>query len=120
VIASWVATFVSRETGVVLGVVVAAVLVFYTAVHGFLQRGVGVRPLRFGVPLFEVCVATTTLWILDRTEGPAYAVASWVPPQLFGIPLAASILRLDARIPVSMGALAAALYAALWFGVLRG
>jgi serine/threonine-protein kinase len=119
VLAVWVATFVSRETGAVLAVVVAATLSFYTAVHALLRRGIAVRTLRFVAPLFEVAVPAAVLWILGRTEGAAYAVGSWVPPQLFCVFIAASILRLDPRVPLAMGALAAALYGAIWFGDLR-
>lgn len=119
-VAAVVVLFVTSGTGLVLLALCVATIVFYTSLHALLTSRPGEPALRWLAPTFEVVVPAATLWILARTEGPEYALGSWVPPQLFTVFIAASILRLDPRIPISMGAAAAAAYGLVWWTTIRG
>ncbi len=120
VVALYVAVMVTRRTGMILSVVSIASLLFYTAAHALLVRDVGRRALRIVIPLVEIGVPSSALYILALTEGPEYALGSWVPPQLFSVFIAASILRLHPMIPLLMGTLSAAAYGAIWWAVIAG
>ncbi len=117
VIAAYVGLFVSPDTGRTLFVIALAVLALYTSVHQLMTRGIGRRFLHYALPVFESTMPAAVLWVLVQTEGPAYAVGSWVPPQLFCAFLVASVLRLDPLIPVTMGAVGGLGYGLVWLSV---
>lgn len=119
VVALHVTIFVSFDTGKWLLCVTSAALAWYSLAHELLRRRFDPIPVRFGTALVEVAVPVVALVVLWRREGAQYALGSWVPPQLWTVFLAASILRLDPRVPAAMGAASAASYAAAWFVLLR-
>lgn len=115
----YVAAFVAPELGWTLGGIAAWCLVWFTIAHGAMSAGVGAGVFRWLDPTVEVLLPALVLVALVRTAGPEYALGSWVPPQLWALFLAGTILRLRPELPAVMGLLAAAAYAAVWFGVIR-
>jgi serine/threonine-protein kinase len=118
-VALHVTVFVSFPTGAILLAVTLSALGWYTLSHHLLGRGANPVPLRLATAVLEVSLPVVALVVLWVTQGAEYALGSWVPPQLWTVFVAASILRLDARVPVVMATLASGSYAALWFAVLR-
>lgn len=117
-IAVWFAT-VRPQIALPLGLMCVGVLITATVAHGLLVRGVAVRPLRFLLPAMEITIPGAAFLILAEVEGPAYALGSWVPPQLFCLFIAASILRLHPTLPILMGALAAAQFWSVYWVFVR-
>jgi eukaryotic-like serine/threonine-protein kinase len=115
----YVAVRVSSVTGATLSAMALAGLVFYTSLHHTSQRGIGPPWLRWLSAAFEVLMPSAALWVLARTEGPAYALGSWVPAQLFAGFIGVSVLRLDPRVPLAMGFASAAAYLGVWAVAIR-
>jgi serine/threonine-protein kinase len=114
-IAIWFST-VQPTIGIPLGILSAGVFICATIAHAALMRGIAIRPLRYAMPLLEIAIPGISFWVLTQAEGPAYALGSWVPPQLFCLFIAGSILRLQPTIPLIMGCLAAAqFWGVYWF-----
>ncbi len=89
----------------------AAVLFgYFTLVVFLIARGRGQATLRLLSPLVEITLPWATLMILVQTQGPAYALGSWVPPLLYAALMAASILRLQVATAVWMSIMAAVQY----------
>lgn len=114
-----VAARVDRELGVPLALLCAAGVGWFAWVERRLRAGDRSPALRWAGPVVEALLPAAVLVVLVRTAGPAYALGSWVPPQLWALFLAASILRLRPALPAMMGAVSAAAYAACWFAVIR-
>jgi len=116
-ISVWFST-VRPNIGIPLGLMCVAVLVLATIAHALLVRGVAVRQLRYAMPAMEIALPGAALWVLVEAEGPGYALGSWVPPQLFCLFIAASILRLQPLLPLLMGSIAAIeFWAVYWFTI---
>jgi serine/threonine protein kinase len=118
-IALVVTLFVSRDMGFVLLCLTASAFGWYTLVDRLRRRRVAPGALRLLTGALEVLIPLATLLVAWFTQGPEYALGSWVPPQLWSVFLAASILRLDPRAPAAMGLAAAATYGLAWALVLR-
>lgn len=114
-IAIWFST-VRPQIAIPLGLLCFGVLLLATAAHALLVRGIAVRALRFVMPAVEIAVPGVALLVLVEVEGAAYALGSWVPPQLFCLFIAASILRLQPGVPLVMGLIAALeFWTVYWF-----
>lgn len=92
---------------------------YFTLVLELIRRGRGQAVLRLVSPLVEITLPWVTLMILVETQGPGYAMGSWVPPMLYSGLMATSILRLRARVPVFMGFVASAQYALSYIFILH-
>jgi len=119
VVASYFAVVVSWDSGVTLGVFALWTLVWFTLAHQGIRRGYALGVLRWVNPLVEVLVPGYALLALVLLEEPAYALGSWVPPVLFSLFLAASILRLRPELPFIMGAACAAEYGLIYVLVIQ-
>jgi eukaryotic-like serine/threonine-protein kinase len=118
VVAGGVALSVAPAMGGAVVVMALATVGFYSALHALLSGAP--RPwMRWASYGFEVAIPTALLWILARTEGPHYALGSWVPAQLYAVFVVASILGLNPRVPLIMGLAAAASYGGVWLGAIR-
>ncbi len=100
-------------TGPMLGVL--PFLVVFVAI-GRLAR----RSNAPAVALFwaQVAVESTLPWVfvclLARTQGPEYALGSWVPPMLYACVVCVGILRLRPLVPVVVGVLGTVQYEMLY------
>ena len=83
----------------------------YSLVHSLLSRGAGREVLAWLMPTLEAIFPSVVMALMALTQGPAYALGSWVPPQLFAFFLVASLLRLRTDVPIAMGAAASVSYA---------
>jgi serine/threonine protein kinase len=61
-------------------------------------------------PAVESALPWAAFLVLARTQGPTYAIGSWVPPLLFACVMCVGILRLRPIVPLLVGALAAVQY----------
>jgi serine/threonine-protein kinase len=68
----------------------------------------GVR--RYLLPAFETLLPAFVLVVMHERQGTAYALGSWVPPQLAAVFIFGSILRLRTDVPLVMGVVAGASY----------
>ena len=110
--------FASTRIGLGCMIVAGVSFGWFTLSHYWLARGEYVKILRIISPLWEVSLASMVLLVLLWTEGPIYALSSWVPPELFVVFVAASILRLQKSLPLLLGTLAAAQYGTIYFLVI--
>lgn len=94
-----------------------AILVFcwFSLAHAGMRRGFGVGFFMWVNPLVEMLIPGYVLLILARLEGPEYALGSWVPPQMFALFIAASVLRLRVGVPAVMGAVGAVEYGLVYW-----
>jgi serine/threonine protein kinase len=115
VAAALTAALISPWAGGGLLLVALLLVTFYSAMHLLLEHRVELPALPWVAPTFEVVLPALAWWILARTGGAELAVDSWVVPLLFAIFVAASILRLDPRLPLGMGSAAALLYGFVWW-----
>ncbi|MBT3219798.1 MAG: serine/threonine protein kinase [Proteobacteria bacterium] len=113
-----VSVFASPGIGIGCMIIAAVSFGWFTLVHYFLVRGQHIKTLRIISPLWEVSLASMVLLVLVWTEGPVYSLGSWVPPELFVIFVAASILRLQKSLPALLGVLAAAQYGTIYLLVI--
>jgi len=116
------ALFMAFGAGARMGPALVGVSLFvtfgYTLVHSLLSRGAGRERLAWLMPTMEAVFPSLIMGLMAVTQGPAYALGSWVPPQLFAFFLVASILRLRTDVPLAMGAAASLSYAAVYFVVI--
>lgn len=119
VLACCVLAFVDRELGMTMAVVAAWCFAWFTLARAAMHAGFGLPLFRWLNPMVEMLLPALVLVALARTEGPEYALGSWVPPQLWAIFLAATVLRFRPEVPAAMGALAAVAYGVVWVGVLQ-
>ncbi|MEZ4323038.1 MAG: serine/threonine-protein kinase [Myxococcota bacterium] len=116
-IAIWFST-VRPAIGIPLGLMCCGVFVAATIAHALLVRGIAVNALRYAMPAMEIAIPGAALLVLAEVEGPGYALGSWVPPQLFCLFIAGSILRLQPGVPIVMGCIAAAeFWLVYWFAI---
>ncbi|MCB9677822.1 MAG: serine/threonine protein kinase [Alphaproteobacteria bacterium] len=116
-ISIWFST-VRPALGLPLGLLCVGVFASATAAHALLVRGMFVTPLRYAMPVMEIALPGLALLVMTEVEGPGYALGSWVPPQLFCLFIAASILRLQPAVPLVMGVIAAAeFWLVYWFAI---
>ena len=66
---------------------------------------------RYLLPAFETLVPAMVLVVMHERQGTAYALGSWVPPQLAAVFIFGSILRLRSDVPLLMGTVSAVSYA---------
>jgi len=99
------------KMGPTMALISVGVLAFYTAAHAMLVRGIATRQLQILLPSVETLLPSAILAAMAVAQGPAYALGSWVPPQLFAFFLLGSILRLRVDLPIIMGVVASLSYA---------
>lgn len=95
-----------------------SVVWFLTAWVG-MRRGWAVGVFAWVNPVVEMLIPGFALLFISRFESPEYALGSWVPPQMFALYIAASVLRLRPAVPLAMGALAAVEYGAVYWLEMR-
>ncbi len=117
-IALYFAAFVSRDSGMTLGGFALWAFIWFSLAHRGMSRGYGLQVFSWVNPVIEVLVPGYSLLVLVRLEGPGYALGSWVPPILFSLFLAASILRLRPELPFIMGLACAAEYGLVYAWVI--
>jgi serine/threonine-protein kinase len=81
----------------------ALFFVWFTVVARRLGAGEASPALRVSTSFLEGASPWIFLAVLAHTEGPAYALGSWVPPLLFGGLFIVSVVRLRPREPVVLG-----------------
>ena len=94
------------------------IVFWYSLVHSLLSRGVGREQFAWLLPITEALFPSIIMTIMAFTQGPAYALGSWVPPQLFAFFIVANILRLRTDVPIAMGVVGALSYAVVTFAVI--
>ena len=117
-IALYFAIFISRDSGFTLGGFALWAFIWFSIAHRGMSRGYALQVFSWVNPMIEVLVPGYALLVLVRLEGPAYALGSWVPPILFSLFLAASILRLRPELPIIMGLACAAEYGLVYWLVI--
>jgi eukaryotic-like serine/threonine-protein kinase len=108
--AAYVGFFVAPAMGRALAVGATVGLAWFTAVHELLARGRAVRVVSRANSVVELLVPGTTLVVIARTQGAAYALGSWVPPLLFALLVMLAAVRLKPALPMLAGLLGAAQY----------
>jgi serine/threonine-protein kinase len=78
-------------------------LAWFSYVARELERGRGTARLRIASSVAESSAPWIFMGVLAHTEGPAYALGSWVPPLLFGGIIIMSTVRLKPVLPLVMG-----------------
>jgi serine/threonine-protein kinase len=96
-----------------------AMLGWFTLLRRLLAHGRFAQTLRWLAPIAEITVPAAIFVGIVMTQGPRYAAGSWVPPQLFGAFIVLSVLRLNPRLPVILGTVAALEYAAVFVFLMR-
>jgi len=119
-IAVYVSFFVTPQMGFpLLGLCVLG-FGWFTFVHTMLDREIAVPTVRMATPIVEVSIAAAAIPVMVLTEGPAYALGSWVPAQLYTVFIIGSILRLDPKLPAILGVVAGLQYGAVYWGLILG
>jgi len=67
----------------------------------------------------ESAIPWIALGLLVPTQGSSYALASWVPPLLFGALVVASVARLRPWLPLAVGVASSAAFLLCYFAVVR-
>ncbi|MCO4747961.1 MAG: serine/threonine protein kinase [Proteobacteria bacterium] len=116
----YAAVAISPFLGVTLAALSAVYFVYFSVSAALLSRGHGFAALRWSNPLVEITVPGTALIGIAMSEGPAYALGSWVPPMLFTLYIGASLMRLHPWVPLLAGFVAASEYALIWAVAIRG
>jgi serine/threonine-protein kinase len=105
---------------VVWGTLVSGIyLVWFIVVARLLRLGRGTRRLRLATSVLEGAAPWLFTALLAYTEGPAYALGSWVPPLLMGGILIVATARLRTSEPMVLGVSGAVVFALLYFGWLH-
>ena len=94
-------------------------LAWFSLVAHRLRTARGSSVLRVVTTVVEGAGPWIFLAVLGHTEGPAYALGSWVSPMLFGGLLIVSTIRLRPREPLILGLTSAAALLAFYFLWLR-
>jgi len=94
-------------------------LAWFLFVQACLERNVGIKTFQWVNPMIEVSLPTLLALIDVYSQGPVYSISQPVPLQLYGIFIAASVLRLRPWIPAIVGATAAIEYALVFFIFIR-
>jgi len=107
-----------------VGLTMAAIAAIYLAIMSpFVRRVEDDKPLARGVEelgaVIEASVPWTCLIVLGFVEGGDYALASWVPPILFGIVLLLNVIRLRVLAPLIIGIAGGLTFPLCYFLLLR-
>jgi serine/threonine-protein kinase len=94
-------------------------LAWFTVVVVLYRRGRATKTLRVATSAVESVLPWLALAMLAVTQGPAYALGSWLPPLLFGGLVVGSTVRLRPAEPLILGVAGAVLFLALYFAWLR-
>jgi len=119
IVSIYFALVIRWESGVNLGVFALWTLSWFTLSYEGMSRGYAFRVFQWANPMVEVLVPGYAFVALILSEGPGYALGSWVPPVLFSLFLAASILRLRPEVPIVMGVACAVEYGAIYATMIR-
>jgi serine/threonine-protein kinase len=109
----------ARALGIGGAVTAALCLAWFSILVGLLRRGAASRAVHVATTVFESTVPWICLAMLSFTQGPAYALGSWVPPLLYGGVVVSSTARLRPFEPVILGVVGAAAFLVLYFAWLR-
>ena len=110
---------VSSELGWPLASFALWAFAWFTASNEALKRGIAIDFFVHVNPWVELLVPGLAMLLMTRVFGPEYALASWVPPQMFAVFIGASILRFRIWLPLFMGCVAALEYGFVYFWVLQ-
>ena len=97
-----------------------AYLAWFSVVVHRLRSGRATRGFRVATSIAEGAGPWVFLVVLAHTEGPAYALGSWVPPLLFGGMVIVSTVRLRPIEPLVLGVSGSVAFFVLYFAWLRG
>jgi len=98
---------------------VAVFFVWFSIVAYLLRAGRGTPQLRIATSLVESTVPWVFLAVLTRTQGPEYALGSWVSPLLFAGVLIVSTARLRPLEPLVFGLSGGVAFLVFYFAWLR-
>jgi eukaryotic-like serine/threonine-protein kinase len=93
--------------------------IWFAYVLHLTRRDKGRRIRDWVNPAVESALPWSSMWLLARTQGPTYAIGSWVPPLLFACVMCVGILRLRPIAPLLVGALGSLQYGLLYALVLH-
>jgi len=114
-----VATTISSVLGAAFALTSAVYLCFWLPTSIVLARA-GLSPLlRRVADVVEVSSPWVMILVLTLAEGPAYALASWLPPSLFMMILFSHTLQLRKWSPLVIGVTGALAFPILYLAVLR-
>ncbi len=114
-----VALGASRGLGLSIASVSAAYLVSKVFLVRVLLHGSLDRASRFVTSIVDSTVPWVFALGLALTQGPAYALSSWVPPLLFCAVLVGGVVRLRPLVPLLTGTTSGVIFLLLYFLVLR-
>jgi eukaryotic-like serine/threonine-protein kinase len=104
----------------VWGTVAAApLLVWFAIVAWRIQHGYGTTRLRIASAVVESAIPWICLTVVIVTQGPAYALGSWVPPLFFAALILGSTARLRPVEPLIIGVSSALAYVVVYCAWLR-
>jgi serine/threonine-protein kinase len=112
---TWITPLMGRS----LAIACVVAFAWFTLLERLLARGVALRLLSILSPLSEATFPGIALIIMARTQGAAYAIASWVPPLLFALLVFLATVRLKPFLPLLLGVVGAAEYGLIYAFVLR-
>lgn len=104
-IALWFST-IRPSLGLPLAALCVCMAMVATTTAMLLKRGKLVGIAANGLPVVEMLLPGIALLMMSLIESPGYALASWVPPQMFFLFITMNIFRLRPWLPIAMGALA--------------
>lgn len=99
----YISVAIARPLGMVILGFAIVLLAWFIFVRACIDRGIGLRVFPWLNPLVEVSLPTLLMCIDVYTEGAPYAISQPVPLQLYGIFIAASVLRLRPWVPALVG-----------------
>ncbi len=119
IVVASVVTFVQHAAmGPALLVLSIGITSLYAFVWAWWEHPAGVPVRRYGLPAVETLLPAVTLVVMHELQGTAYALGSWVPPQLAAVFIFGSILRLRPDVPLLMGSVSAISYGLAYIFVL--
>lgn len=83
------------------------------------DRGTVGRPLRAVQALMESLLPWVSLLVVASSQGPVYALGSWVPPVIFYALMLVAVARLQPRLCIAYGAAGALVFPSVYFAVLH-
>lgn len=97
----------------------ALLAVWFFAYGRSLAHGSVGRTRRIAKTLIEGLLPWASILIVDASQGPVYALGSWVPPVIFYALMLVGVARLRPRLCVAYGLVAATVFPAVYFLFLR-
>ncbi len=104
--------------GFVQGSFSALLSVWFSFYGRAFERGTAGRPLRAVQSLIEALLPWVSLLLVASSQGPVYALGSWVPPIIFYALMLVAVARLKPRLCLGYGLVGALVFPAIYFTVL--